>query len=188
LTERTDLRLVVVCWLEPPEPPEPPELPELLELPELPEPPLEDEDLEGFAADGEVFGPAVPSPAAFAVVDGLAAELTESPLGGAFVPDVVGEAKESRPGPLSVFALVAGGADARPGVLWVTAIAVTQATTVVIAIVPASQSLRVPGAREVSEAQPFSQAGRGGGWGVVSGMPISSSGAKAAAAGGVKVR
>jgi hypothetical protein len=43
------------------------------------------------------------------------------------------------------------------GALCVTAIAVKQATIVATAIPPASQRRRVPGAREVSGAQPFSQ-------------------------------
>jgi hypothetical protein len=169
LTERTDFWVVLGCCAEPPELP------------------LEGVDLAGFVLDGELLGP-VPGVVAVAVVDadadavGEVADIPDVPFGGAVVTDADGEAKESRPGPLSVFPDAVGPTgDALSGVLWLTAVAVMQATTVATASVPASQSLRVPGVREVSGTQPFSQGGRGGGWGVVSGMRVSSSGAKAAA-------
>jgi hypothetical protein len=154
---------------------------------------LDGEDLEGFALDGEVFG-VVPGAAADAVAEedevGEVVSMPDLSFAGVAGPVAVGEAKESRPGPWSRAASVGGGddADAWSGVVRLTAIAVTQATTVAIASVPASQSLRVPGAREVSGTQPFSQEGCGGGLGVVSGMRFSSSGAKAAAAGSVRGR
>jgi hypothetical protein len=103
-------------------------------------------------------------------VCGVTGVVPRPPFGGAVV-GVDGEAKESRPGPLSV------GAPVGCGVVVVCrgpsfmARAVTQAVATANASAPASQSLRVPGRREVSAVQPVSQ-----GWGVWSGMGPQSSG------------
>ena len=100
---------------------------------------------------------------------------------GFAVPFVVdGVAKEIRPGTVADTDDEGSpeACDDPSGSVSVTAIAVTHATTVARARAPASQSLRVPGAREVSGAQPFSQGWRAGGSGVLSGMCGSSSGAR----------
>src|SRR4051794_18318416 len=113
-----------------------------------------------------------------AVAEGVADDGTLFVPGAAFVL-AEGEAKESRPGPSFVDAVaVPAGGDAVSVPSRFTAIAVTQAATVAMASPPASQSLRVPGARDGSGAQPCSQGWFRGGWGEVSCMRCSSSGAR----------
>jgi hypothetical protein len=100
---------------------------------------------------------------------------------GAEAPVSEGEAKVINPGSVAVLADGTGDLAARDGpseAFFMKAIAITQVMTVARASTPASQSLRVPGVREVSGAQPFSQGWFRGGRGVFSGMRCSSSGAK----------
>ncbi|MFJ9632790.1 hypothetical protein ACIRU8_34305 [Streptomyces sp. NPDC101175] len=178
MTERTDFQTVEE--LEDPDDPDDPEDPDddPEEPPEEEEPPWEDVDLDGagaFVGDVSLSSPGVVE----ALGDFVAAGVRPSGV-GASVFD--GEAKESSPGPSapsdagSFASFVRTGSS---GCLSVTTIAVAHTATVVRASAPASQSRRVPGARELSGFQPFSQEllCGGGGWDVLSGMRCSSSGA-----------
>jgi hypothetical protein len=132
-------------------------------------------DLEGFepsAADGEPFS------WGSGEVLGCVDDIPLLPLGGAEPLLVEGEAKEMRPGTVEAGEGSFDAFDAPSEPLSMTAIHVTHVMTVAMASPPANQSLRVPGARDVSGAQPFSQGSWRGGSGVVSGMRSSSSGAQ----------
>ncbi|MFF8318063.1 hypothetical protein ACF06V_12960 [Streptomyces bobili] len=131
---------------------------------EADEPPLDEGEGEGEAeAEAEADGEALP----------FVAEAEGDPL-------TVGEAKEMSPDEVSLSDVVRSSpaADLTSEGLSARETVVTHATTVATARTPASQSRRVPGARVVSGAQPFSQGRSWEGRDLLSGMRCSSSGAR----------
>jgi len=128
--------------------------------------------LEPAAVDGEPFSWGFGEPL------GCVDDIPLLPSGGAVALLVEGEAKEMRPGTVETDDGSFEACDARSEPLSMAAIHVTHVMTVAMASPPANQSLRVPGARDVSGAQPFSQGRWRGGSGVVSGIRGSSSGAQ----------
>ncbi|MEV6408083.1 hypothetical protein AB0M58_34925 [Streptomyces bobili] len=131
---------------------------------EADEPPLDEGEGEGEAeAEAEADGEALP----------FVAEAEGDPL-------TVGEAKEMSPDEVSLSDVVRSSpaADFTSKGLSAREMVATHATTVATARTPASQSRRVPGARVVSGAQPFSQGRSWEGRDLLSGMRCSSSGAR----------
>ncbi|MEU9668228.1 hypothetical protein AB0J81_22280 [Streptomyces bobili] len=124
------------------------------------EPPLGEGEAE---AEAEADGEALP----------FVAEAEGDPL-------TVGEANEMSPEEVSLSDVVRSSpaADFTSEGLSVREMVATHATTVATARTPASQSRRVPGARVVSGAQPFSQGRSWEGRDLLSGMRCSSSGAR----------